>query len=161
MIDEAALWRELSLAPTRRGHAWRLAALATVADDGSADARTVVLREVDIAARQLVFFTEAGSAKVQQIARQPLGTLLCWSPALSWQLRVKVRLAVQTDADAVAARWSRIAGTAAERDYLTADGRVQFAVVTALALRLDWLALSADGAHQSARFVCNSGEGGD
>jgi len=152
LIEEAALWRELSQALTQRGHAWRLAALATVADDGSADARTVVLRDVDAAARQLVFFTEAGSVKVQQIDEQPLGTLLFWSRALSWQLRVKVRLSVRTHGDDVAARWATIAGTTAEGDYLAADGSVRFAVVTAQALRLDWLALSPDGAHRSARF---------
>ena len=157
-IDEHALWHELGLALTQRGHAWRLASLATVADDGSADARTVVLREVDPASRQLLFFTEAGSAKVRQIRRQPLGTLLFWSRALAWQLRVKVRLSVQTNGDAVATRWGPIAGTTAERDYLAADGSVQFAVVTAQVLRLDWLALAADGAHRSARFGCDSSD---
>ena len=151
-VDEEALWRELGLALTQRGHAWRLAALATVADDGGADARTVVLRDVDAAARRLVFFTEAGSTKVRQLAQQPRGTLLFWSASLSWQLRVTVRLSVLTDGAAIAARWSKIAGTAAERDYLAADGSVQFAVVTAQALCLDWLALSADGMHRSARF---------
>jgi pyridoxamine 5'-phosphate oxidase len=152
LIDEATIWRELGLALSQRGHTWQLPALATVAEDGSADARTVVLREVDATARQLVFFTQAGSAKVGQIALHPVGTLLFWSRALQWQLRAKVRLSALGEGDAAAARWARIAGTTAERDYLGADGGLGFAVVTAQALSFEVLVLSPDGAHRTTRF---------
>jgi pyridoxamine 5'-phosphate oxidase len=49
-----------------RPHEWRVAVLATL-DDGQADARSLVLREVDAAERRLVFYTDARSPKVRQI----------------------------------------------------------------------------------------------
>jgi len=63
---------------------------------GGADARSVVLREVAPAKRRLVFFTDARSAKVQQIEAQPEGVLVMWSRELSWQLRLAVTLEVAT-----------------------------------------------------------------
>ena len=61
-------------------------------EDEVAQARTVVLREVDARARELVFFTDARSPKVAQIQARPVGTMLCWSSRISWQLRLRVHL---------------------------------------------------------------------
>ena len=47
---EAAVWRELGRAVKDPAHGWRVAVLATVVGD-AADARSVVLRELDLAAR--------------------------------------------------------------------------------------------------------------
>ena len=43
---EAEVWRQLALAAHDKHHAWRAPVLATV-DGDAADARTVILREVD------------------------------------------------------------------------------------------------------------------
>jgi pyridoxamine 5'-phosphate oxidase len=53
---EAALWQQLAAAASDKAHPWRTPVLATV-DIDSADARTVVLREVDLRQRQLLFST--------------------------------------------------------------------------------------------------------
>jgi hypothetical protein len=174
---EAALWRELGRATADRHHAWRTPVLATVAADGSADARTIVLRECDAPARELRLFTDARSAKLRQVAAQPLGTLAMWSPRLGWQLRLKVRLQAQVDGLAVASRWARLKNSPAAQDYLsplppgspidapgspidapgspvqrdTPPERAHFALLTAQVLAIDWLELHAQG-HRRAGF---------
>lgn len=118
---EAALWRELARAPLDRHHEWRTPVLATVdtsLDAPAADARTVVLRETDREACELRLFTDARSTKVAQIDRHPQGTLLLWSKRLSWQLRLRVTLHVQTDGLAVASRWAKLRLSPAAQDYL-------------------------------------------
>ena len=103
---EDRIWSELescvALRPRRRepdarelGHEWRVAVLATLAD-GHADARSIVLREVDPPERRLIFYTDARSPKVGQIQASPSGTLIFYRRELGWQLRMQVRLAVET-----------------------------------------------------------------
>ena len=60
-----------------------------------ADARTVVLREIDERQRALLIYTDERAGKVHQLLRQPHGTLVMWSPALGWQLRCRVRLVIE------------------------------------------------------------------
>ena len=52
-LIETALWQELQLAAAQPGHDWRTMALATIEGD-SAQARTVMLREVDVASLPIV-----------------------------------------------------------------------------------------------------------
>ncbi|UUX96761.1 pyridoxamine 5'-phosphate oxidase family protein [Aquabacterium sp. J223] len=151
----AAVWQELARAVTDRDHAWRLGVLATV-DDGRPDARTVVLREVEPAARLLRLYTDARSAKVRQLLLQPRGCLVLWSPGLSWQVRLDLELAVDRDGLAVSSRWARLALTSSARDYLSPlapgadleptatpapplDRRNHFAVLHGRVLGIDWL----------------------
>jgi len=167
---EAAVWIELSRAVRDKAHAWRTPVLATV--DGSvspprADARTVVLREVDEAQRRLVFFTDSRSLKAAQMAANPNATVVFWSPALNWQLRCDVALSIDVDSPAVASRWARIQSSVAASDYLSfaapgspLDGAARppldqhhFAVVTAQVHAIDWLELDPTG-HRRARLCC-------
>ncbi|MEK8049862.1 pyridoxamine 5'-phosphate oxidase family protein [Ideonella sp. DXS22W] len=172
-----ACWRELDSAARTRGHAWRTVALATVAapaapgEPPQADVRTVVLREVDIDARLLVFYTDCRSPKVAQLRAQPQVTLMCWSPALGWQLRLRARTAVDTGGLGVSSRWARLKMHPAAQDYLSPlppgaaldapahqappapdrDSREHFAVVFTTVERIDWLELHAEG-HRRAVF---------
>jgi pyridoxamine 5'-phosphate oxidase len=139
-------------------HEWRVAVLATV-DDGQADARSLVLREVDAAERRLVFYTDARSPKVRQIEQSPQGTLIFYSRELGWQLRMQVRLHVQTAGLAVASRWARLQTSAGARDYqsVAAPGRPldaplselgvrgHFAIIEAMAETVDWVELHPQG----------------
>lgn len=163
---EAAVWRELAAAAQDRGHAWRYMALATVDRDG-VDARTVVLRETDARRRALVFYSDARAGKVEQLAAHPAATALLWSPALDWQLRLRLDVEVETDGLAVTTRWARVKMTPSARDYLSplvpgaplqaagtpppAATRECFAVLTARVRSLDWLELHAEG-NRRARF---------
>jgi hypothetical protein len=174
-----ACWDELVRAARDKGHAWRMVALATLAttradDDGTApmaDLRSVVLREVNLPERTLMFFTDARSPKVAQMQRQPAGTLLAWCERLGWQLRLRVALQVEVSGLASSSRWARLKMTPAAQDYLSPlppgapverylperGTRNHFAVVLARVQSFDWLELHADG-HRRAAFDA-SGQG--
>jgi hypothetical protein len=143
--------------------------LATVAGD-AADARAVVLREVDRGGRRLLVFTDARSPKVAQLRAHPLGMLVAWSPELTWQVRLKVAISVETEGLAAASRWARLRLSRAAQDYQSPlppgtrlDGapafpsgpvvadRCHFAVLQAQVLSVDWLELHAEG-HRRAMF---------
>ena len=163
LIHQAS-WQALAEATRQREHPFRLMAVATV-DDAAADLRTVILREVEADQHRLIFFTDARSPKVAQLRANPAATLLVWSQALGWQLRLRVTLSVETDGLAVSSRWARLKLSPAAQDYLSPlppgapvepyqperATREQFAVVTAQVLSIDWLELHADG-HRRARF---------
>ncbi|MEO5690394.1 MAG: pyridoxamine 5'-phosphate oxidase family protein [Burkholderiaceae bacterium] len=143
---------------SRPPHEWRVAVLATV-DDGQADARSLVLREVDAAERRLVFYTDARSPKVRQIEQSPQGTLIFYSRELGWQLRMQVRLNVETAGLAVSSRWAKLQTSAGARDYQSVEApgrpldaplselgvRSHFAMIEAMAETVDWLELHPDG----------------
>ncbi len=167
---EAAVWRELAQATQQRGHAWRTATLATVAmaDDGTPqpEARSVVLRDCDAAARRLLVYTDDRSAKAMQARQWPAGVIVCWSPPLAWQLRLHTRLELHTHGLMVSSRWAQLKLTPAAQDYLSPlppgapldappvperGTREHFAVVECQVESLDWLELHADG-HRRARF---------
>ena len=165
---EAAVWRELEAAVSGRGHPWKLGVLAT-RDGEEADARSVVLREIDSAARELLIYTDARSPKALQIATHPQGTLVLWSRELGWQLRLKLVLSMATSGLAVTSRWARLRLTPAAQDYLSPlppgstleqplplasiqkESRDRFAVITAGVQLVDWLELDARG-HRRAVF---------
>ncbi len=168
---EASIWSELeqcvAMRPQREHgepdahdapHEWRVAVLATV-DDGQADARSLVLREVDAAERRLIFYTDARSPKVRQIEQSPQGTLIFYSRKLGQQLRMQVRLNVETAGLAVSSRWARLQTQAGARDYLSVEApgrpldaplselgvRGHFAMIEAMAETVDWLELHPQG----------------
>lgn len=162
---EAALWRELASSVHDKAHGWRLPVLATQGTDGP-DARVVVLREVDKDQRTLVMFTDARSPKVQQVQAQPGGVLVMWSQALSWQLRLRVSLTVETSGLRVSSHWAKLAMTPAAQDYLAPlppgsplphkpapqrESREHFALLAAQVVAIDWLEL-APGGHRRALF---------
>lgn len=162
---EAALWHELATAASNPQHGWRRLVLATRAGD-AADARTLVLRELDTDERTLLFYTDARSAKVLQIAHRPAGTLVAWCAALSWQLRMRARLEVQAEGLAVSSRWARLALTPSAQDYLapaapgtpidpgfvpSPAGRTHFALLSARIESIDWLELG-ERVHRRASF---------
>lgn len=159
-----ACWQELAAAARQRDHGFRLMGLATVNGD-AADLRTVVLREVLTAQRTLLFFTDARSPKVAQLQAHPAATLMVWCARLGWQLRLRVRLEVETSGLAVSSRWARLSLTPAALDYMAPlppgsaldrllperASRAQFAVVSAQVQAIDWLELHAAG-HRRAQF---------
>jgi len=164
-LIETACWQELGRAAREREHGWRVMTLATVNGD-RAEARSVVLREADADRRWIAFYTDDRSPKLMQVAAHPLGTLLLWSPALGWQLRLRVRLECLEDGLEISSRWARMKLSPSAQDYLSplAPGetltrrgatergsREHFAVIKAHVQSSDWLELHADG-HRRAIF---------
>lgn len=166
---ETAAWAELAACVSHKAHPWRVGVLATT-DGAVADARSIVLREVDVQTRTLVFFTDARSPKVRQIDSHPEGTLVLWSQPLGWQLRLRVLLSLETSGLAVSSRWARLKMSPAAQDYLSplAPGstldhpapqrgtREFFAVASAQVTAMDWLELHAEG-HRRALFGADGG----
>ncbi len=62
-----------------------------------ADARMVVLRQVDVSRRSVWFHTDARSEKVIQFEAFPVTTLLLWDEGLQVQLRLTVETKLHTD----------------------------------------------------------------
>lgn len=173
----AQIWQELQACVQDRNHGWRVATLATL-NGQEPDARVVVLREVDEPSRELVFYTDARSPKVAQIRARSQGLLLCWCASLSWQLRLRVRLEVETDGLEVSSRWARLKLSPAAQDYLSplppgsviggAHGthgtppapdrgsRGHFALVRARVESIDWTGLRGGG-HRRAQFDVQGG----
>ncbi|RZS54409.1 pyridoxamine 5'-phosphate oxidase family protein [Sphaerotilus mobilis] len=173
-LIEAMIWTELDRAVHHRAaagrpaHPWRRAALANVGEDGP-EVRSIVLRDLQVDRRELVFYADARSPKVAQLRADPRGQILCWSEPLGWQLRLRCRVDVATDGLDVTARWALIRHRPAAHDYLSplAPGspleasaaplapervRESFAVLTATVEAIDWLELHAQG-HRRARFA--------
>ena len=67
---EAAIWAELQAAPRHQDHAWRVGVLATV-DGLAADARSVVLRELDLPGRTLLIYADSRSPKACLLYTSP------------------------------------------------------------------------------------------
>jgi pyridoxamine 5'-phosphate oxidase len=173
---ERAVWRELEQAvQTGRSsgapHPWRHAVLASQSPEGP-QARTVVLRSVRADPRELIVYSDARAAKVQELREDPRAQLVCWSSALGWQLRLQGTARIETDGLDVTARWAAIRHRRAAQDYLAPrapgaplpdglepalqplstgddDGpllrRHHFAVIYLSIVRVDWLELHAEG----------------
>jgi hypothetical protein len=166
---EEAVWQELRRATNDRHHEWRTLVFATVDCDDSGtpwpDARTVVLREVDINARELVIYSDSRAAKARQLSRQPGALLVLWSKRLGWQLRCRANCLVEVDGLMVSSRWERVRWSPSAQDYLSplAPGapleaappalaqRESFSAITAHIDRIDWLELHREG-HRRAVF---------
>ena len=165
---EAVVWRELADAARDKAHGWRTPVLATVArrgDEPAADARTVVLREVDVGNRELLIYTDPRAAKAEQLREHPLATLVLWSKDLGWQLRCRVRLSLQDEGLAVSSRWATLRLSGAAQDYLSplppgsplsaaapaVEQREHFGLITARVDEIDWLELHPQG-HRRALF---------
>jgi pyridoxamine 5'-phosphate oxidase len=165
---EASCWLELGRAARERDHGWHQAVVATVGQAG-ADARTVVLRDVDAAAHELVFYSDSRAAKVAELEADPRATLVFWASHLGWQLRLRCTVEALTSGLEVSSRWARLKLTPAARDYLSPlppgaplapwqpdrASREYFCVLRMQVMSLDWLELHADG-HRRARFTAGT-----
>lgn len=161
----AQIWQQLRQAIGEREHEWRTPVLADVDAEGLPQARTVVLRQADPIAGTLQIYTDSRSPKVADLLGRPDAVLVFWSRSLSWQLRARVTVQVQTDGELVEAAWEQVSRTAAAADYLApaAPGSVfslpaqgdlslhHLAVLLARIQAFDWLELSRDG-HRRVRF---------
>jgi general stress protein 26 len=166
------IWKELGRASVDRHHAWRTPVLATVGCDGFPNARTVILRKVDTNQQTLCFYTDARSAKVSELTKQPKAVIAFWSARLNWQLRVKVAISVVTEGPELQAHWQRVQQSASAGDYMateapgterptgfstaqTLSGDHHFALLNVLVFQMDWLELG-HGGHRRARLSADT-----
>lgn len=159
------IWQALLLATVERRHAWRTPVLATVDNDGSPQARTVVLRHAEQSSATLHVYTDRRSPKVGQLITHPAGVLVFWCPTLSWQLRVRAVFSADDRSKTMQAAWRQMQGTRAEKDYLSAKApgaplpevgaltasEPQLAVLVGRVESIDWLEIGRE-AHRRALF---------
>ena len=179
-------WALLEDGAARADAEFHTPVLATTAADGAANVRTVVLRAVDRAARELICHTDVRTAKAPEIGADGRVMWLFYDRAEKVQLRVHA-VAELHRADSLArARWeasrlsSRRCYLAPEPPGTAADGPTSglpapfearppdedeseagwphFAVVRSVATRIEWLYLAARG-HRRAAFDWNETEG--
>ena len=168
------IWVELQRATHDRHHEWRTPVLATVGADSLPGARTVVLRQADAKSASLAFYTDSRSPKVAELVAMPYASFVFWSKRLSWQLRVRAHMTVQTSGPQVNEVWERMRQSPAAGDYLAAAApgalladasapqapeglQHHLAIVTAQVLAIDWLELARAG-HRRAVLTATSFE---
>lgn len=175
---QADCWRLLEQAVTDRDCGWRLPVLAT-RTAAAVRQRTVVLRAVRAAERQVFLHTDIRSAKVQQIQEHPDVSLLFYDHARGVQLQLSGRATLHTHDAAADTLWQHsppealrmylglrapgtpltepctnlpphVRGRIPERGEIE-PGRPQFAAVAVTVQQAEWLLLSRDG-NLRARF---------
>lgn len=173
--DPDRLWRRLAdAAAARTPGGLKTLTLATIAPDGSPQARTVILRHADPAARTIAWHADRTSPKVDELLHDPRAVLVGWDADARLQLRLTATAALHLD-DAIAdAAWAaQPPGTLAiYRQTLTSGARIarpedavqadapqraRFAWVVAQVAEIDWLHL---GETRHARGHLMFGPGG-
>jgi pyridoxamine 5'-phosphate oxidase len=159
--------------------------VTTVDADGAPQARVMVLRKADAAARTLRFHTDCRSGKVAELAQQPLVTVLGYDFAAKIQLRASGTAKVLVSGADVDKAWAST-GMASRKCYLASTGpgspgdqatsglspvfetrdptesesipgRDNFAILMVTISSLEWVYLAAQG-HRRARFSWQDGQ---
>lgn len=134
----------------------------------------MVLRYADASVGRIAFYTDSRSPKVAELMAMPHASFVFWSKRLSWQLRVRAQIAVQTSGPQVDEVWARMRQSPAAGDYLAAAApgavlsdasvpqapaglRHYLAIVVAQTLEIDWLELARTG-HRRAVLTDTSFE---
>jgi hypothetical protein len=166
------VWMLLSRVCGERDNPMRFGVLATVAENDSPTARTVVLRRVDTARRELWFHTDRRSPKVREIARDGRVSWLLYEPQAKVQLRLSGTAFVHTEGVDADALWRDVPppvrttyqsplspGTAIPTTHQNVPdaggeaGREHFAAVCVRVDAIDYLQLRPEG-HRRMRISC-------
>lgn len=101
------MWESLSDGVARRDAPARHPTFATISPAGWPEARTVVLRRADRAARVVDLHTDLHSAKVESLRRTPQAALHVWDEAYRLQIRLSTVVTIRSGAE-VAGLWARV-----------------------------------------------------
>lgn len=178
------LWGELVRGSVDRRHGFHVPVIATAGLDGAPSARSVVLRRVLPERCEICCHTDARSAKVSEIAREPRVAWTFYDAGRKLQVRVQAVASVEREGARADEAWAR-SPLSSRRCYLapiapgaacaeaspnlpealrarvpTAEesqgGRANFALLVTQAVAIDWLFLASEG-HQRARFSADAG----
>lgn len=174
-------WNLLFRATVQRNSPFRTPVLTTIAD-AQPNARTVVMRSVDTAERQLLCYTDMRSAKVKELKANSIVCWVFWDESRKIQIRATGKTKLHNQDELAQAKWKDIPvrnrkdyatraapGTpqSKSKDYLpeywneeslalekTEDFFENFVVIVCEVTQLDWLHLHREG-HQRAKFNWN------
>ncbi|MFK7776848.1 MAG: pyridoxamine 5'-phosphate oxidase family protein [Gimesia sp.] len=176
ILDET--WQQLKSASETEAHPWRLGNLATLAE-GRPRVRTVVLRDVQIDARELICYTDQRSDKVCELNAAPNIEWVTYDPVTRVQIRLSGSATVYSNDERAAQHW-KDSSPEHRRGYITVSppgteaasalpnlpdylfdrlpndeeaqlGYENFAVIVCHIEHLDWLQLRRNG-HLAAHF---------
>jgi len=165
-----SIWALLQHASADRNSAMRWPTLATVDTGGHPQARTIVLRGVDIPKRTLFAYTDTRSEKVGQLTTKSSAQLHFFDPQEMQQIRIETDTMLHTSGKLWEHHWSAISERA-KLDYATisrpgqtgdighdlAQAKDNFCVLEFHALRADWLTLERSG-HTRAKLIWDENE---
>ena len=163
------IWRELVRASVDRRHPWRVVSFCTQSEEDGPQARSVILRQAKTDERLLLFYTDARTRKLRDLAACPRVALLMWDGPHRRQLRLWGSARRLEDQQAVDLHWARVP-EAGQRDYATvlppgtplpqgegsdadlspAVARSQFVVLAVEVDRMEWLELRREGHRRTA-----------
>ena len=175
---ETDCWQQLAGAAEDKDDPFNKMTVATCTSKG-ADARMVVLRQVDSLRKYVWFHTDARAEKVIQIETFPTATLLFWDDKRQLQLRLTVETRLHTDDYVADEHWQKL-WVGGRKNYLSEyapgseqaapypgfpehlgedlpseeaseAGRKNFAVIECRVLAMEYLHLSRSG-QTRARF---------
>ena len=104
---ETNCWQQLALAAENKEDPFNTMTVATSTSSG-ADARMVVLRQVDTVRKYVWFHTDARAEKVIQLETFPTATLLFWDDKRQLQLRLTVETRLHTDDYVADEHWQNL-----------------------------------------------------
>lgn len=164
----ATAWDTLEAGIRDRTAPARHIVLATTSETGP-EARILVLRGADRRAGTLTLHTDAATAKVAQLTRDPRATLLVWDPDARIQIRLRARVALRpgTVAEWEAVREPAVYGGTpapgapipAPDAHDAAPDPTRFTVLIATVQEVETLRLGA-APHERARFTRATGYAG-
>lgn len=105
LLEEA--WRHLSRGVADSRAPARFPTFATVAPDGTPEARTVVLRGASRARSELEVHTDRATAKIAALQRCPVAAFHIWIPRADLQIRITAAVEILTGPD-VDLQWARV-----------------------------------------------------
>ena len=161
-------WRHLLRGVADGRSPARYPIFATVASDGTPEARTVALRGASRSLSTLEVHTDIATAKVGALKHFPKAAFLFWLPRANLQIRITTTVDIQTGS-AVDGQWDRIPvvsrvsygteptpGTVISDAYAYAkpSERERFAVLTCKMLCIDLVQLGE--LHRRAGYNCEN-----
>lgn len=166
------IWAGLAEAVNPGAHPWRTPVLSTLGPKGPS-VRTVVLRGFTRPGFELIAFSDARAAKVEELLRGPESTWLFYNPAEHVQVRAHAKVRLHIHDSVAQTYWHRLPDEQRGRYQSTqvpgtpiprpggpvppGEGDVRhFAVLIAHLQDLDWLWLGP-GFHRRAQFQRNDG----
>lgn len=100
-------WHHLRDGVARSDAPARLPTFATVAPDGTPEARTVALRAADQARGMVEVHTDITTPKVTALHHRPVAALHVWVPSADLQIRLTAQVSILTGPE-VEARWASV-----------------------------------------------------
>jgi pyridoxamine 5'-phosphate oxidase len=101
-------WNLLYKAAYQRKGAMQQGIMGTMGLDGQVQQRVVIIREVDVKKREIWFFTDGRSLKVEQLRKKPEISWLFWDSKKNLQIRLQSTVSFHCDDEVARSYWEKL-----------------------------------------------------